>query len=127
MSLFYYRYYKSILVFLIYWVNCHAICGNSKAALNVICNNEFGDIICLNLVYTLHFSALSLDSLLTVCAHSLKYVMILWQQIFGVSDTEAEKRTIKSEEFWRCEPRAFGFRLVLAGLQVTIISSSVHF
>lgn len=78
------------------------------------------------LIYTLHFSALSLDSLFTVCACSLKYVMILWQRIFGVSGTEEEKRTIKSEEFWRHEPRAFGFRLVLVGLQVTIISSCVH-
>lgn len=58
-------------------VNCHATCDKSKAVLNVICNNESGDIICLNLVYILHFSALSLDSLLVVSAIILKYVMTL--------------------------------------------------
>lgn len=93
----YYSYYKSTLVVWIFWVNCHAICGNSKAVLNVICNNKFGDIICLNLVYTLHFSALILDLLRKVSALSLKDVMTLWQWKFSVPDIGEEKN---NDQIW---------------------------
>lgn len=71
----YYRSYECTCIFDILKVHCHAICGNSKTVFNVICSNEFGDIICLNVVYTVHFSGLSLDSSLIVFALTWNYVV----------------------------------------------------